>query len=85
MRTCIAIAGFLPLAAAASGILPGGDFEWAAKGMKEGMAKGLEEGMKEGRTEILKLLIASGMPIDEVAQRSGLTIDEVVKLTGSSH
>ena len=36
MRTCIAIAGFLPLAAAASGILPGGDFEWAAKGMKEG-------------------------------------------------
>jgi len=67
--------------------------EGMAKGMKEGRAegraegreKGRKEGRDEGRAEILKSLIASGMPIDEVAQRSGLTIDEVVKLTGSSH
>ena len=59
--------------------------EGMAKGMEEGRAKGMKEGRDEGRTEILKSLIAYGMPIDEVAQRSGLTIDEVVKLTGSSH
>ena len=63
--------------------------EGMAKGMEEGMAKGMEEGMKEGmqkgRAEILNCLIASGMTIDEVADRLGLTVDEVLKLTGSSH
>ena len=62
-----------------------GRAEGREKGRKEGREEGRKEGREEGRTEILKLLIASGMPIDEVAQRSGLTIDEVVKLTGSSH
>jgi hypothetical protein len=63
--------------------------EGRAKGMKEGMkegrAKGMKEGMQKGRAEILNCLIASGMTIDEVADRLGLTVDEVLKLTGSSH
>jgi DNA-binding CsgD family transcriptional regulator len=41
--------------------------------------------MQKGRAEILNCLIASGMTIDEVADRLGLTVDEVLKLTGSSH
>ena len=52
-----------------------------AEGMKQGRAEGRAEGMKQGRAEekkaIAKNLLAMGLTIEQVAQGSGLPIEEV--------
>ena len=45
---------------------------------KEGRA----EGLKEGRTELLKNLLESGLPIEEIARLTKIDIQEITRLTG---
>ena len=62
------------------------------KGIKQGVEKRLAEvqeknhaeGLAEGQAKIIRSLIASGMSVEEVAKRTGLSIEEVRKLADSS-
>lgn len=62
--------------------------EGRAKGLAEGRAKGLAEGLAEGRTEGFnkgKLEIAmkmkqKKMPVDMIAEMTGISVDEIEKL-----
>ena len=67
------------------------------KGLKQGVKKGKEEGLKQGKEEGLregeekgkqekakemaKILLQSGVDINIISQSSGLTIEEIQKLT----
>ncbi|WP_407380381.1 hypothetical protein [Methanobrevibacter sp.] len=52
------------------------------QGREEGIKKGREEGIKEGREEgmkkVLKDLANNGTPIDELAEKYGYTVDEIL-------
>ena len=52
------------------------------KGRKQGIKQGLKEGIKEGRKEgiikVLKDLANNGTPIDELAEKYGYTVDEIL-------
>ena len=50
----------------------------------EGLEKGLEKGKIEGKIEMAKSLILQGVDMDIVAAASGLSRDELVKLTNLS-
>ena len=58
-----------------------GHAEGRAEGMKQGRAEGHAEGRAEGRAEekkaIARNLLAMGLTIEQVAQGSGLPIEEV--------
>lgn len=53
------------------------------KGLKEGFAKGMEEGEKKGRMKeklaLAKNLAAMNMPLDAIAQATGLTKEEIMQ------
>ncbi len=55
--------------------------EGMAKGHAEGLAKGRSEGLAEGRTErakeIAKQMKAMGLTPEQIAQATGLTLDEI--------
>jgi len=55
--------------------------EGRAEGIEEGLAKGRAEGRKEGRKEgvlsVAKQLLMMGMSIEQVAQATGLSIEEI--------
>jgi predicted transposase/invertase (TIGR01784 family) len=59
--------------------------EGMEKGIKEGIEKGIKEGVNKGQhqkaLEIAKALKASGMTIEQIAQLTSLTLDELNKLT----
>ena len=63
-----------------------GEFERALErareiGAKEARAKALEEGISEGRRETARSMIMDGvLPLDKVAEYSGLSLDEVMSL-----
>lgn len=48
-----------------------------AKGMDMGLAKGLAKGRSERAKEIAKLLKAMGLTTEQIAQATGLTLDEI--------
>lgn len=58
-----------------------GHAEGHAKGMKQGRAEGMKQGRAEGRAEekkaIAKQFLAMGLTVEQVAQGSGLSIEEV--------
>ena len=58
-----------------------GHAEGHAEGMKQGRAEGMKQGRAEGRAEekkaIARNLLAMGLTIEQVAQGSGLPIEEV--------
>ena len=54
--------------------------EGHAKGLEEGHAKGLEEGRKEKTLEIAGNFKKAGIPIEVIAENTGLTIEEIEKL-----
>ena len=49
---------------------------------KEGRAEGLKEGIEKERTELLKNLLESGLPIEEVSRLTKIDIQEIERLTG---
>ena len=48
-----------------------------AKGMDKGLAKGLAKGRSERAKEIAKQLKAMGLTTEQIAQATGLTLDEI--------
>ena len=57
-----------------------GRAEGMAKGMAEGMAKGMAEGKTKAIIETAKRLLNMGLDMEQVAQGTGLSIEEVRKL-----
>ena len=51
-----------------------------AKGRAEGLAKGREEGLAKGRTETARNMKAKGLPVDLIAECSGLSPEEISQL-----
>ncbi len=52
---------------------------------EEGLAKGREEGMVAGKAGIVRNMLAKGLSIPEVAEMTGLTLDEVERLKRHLH
>lgn len=57
-----------------------GRAEGRAEGMAEGMAKGMAEGKTKAIIETAKRLLNMGLDMEQVAQGTGLSIEEVRKL-----
>ena len=61
-----------------------GRAEGLAEGRAEGLAEGRAEGLAEGRTEeklaTAKKMKAKGYPIDDIAEMTGLSPEEIEKL-----
>ncbi len=51
-----------------------------AEGWEEGMEKGREEGSKNKAKEIARKMKAKNMPIDDIIDMTGLTVDEIARL-----
>ena len=60
--------------------------KWKMEGLEEGKKQGLEEGKKQGAREnaisIARNLKRLGLPDNEIAQATGLPIEEVEKVGG---
>ena len=54
--------------------------EGLEKGREEGLAEGLEQGRAEVRRETARRLRDMGLPPEQVARGSGLTMDELQQL-----
>ena len=54
--------------------------EGEMKGMEEGIKTGLAKGRQEGRIETIKMLLASGMPIEQIATALNVDIEELKAL-----
>ncbi len=54
-------------------------------GLKDGLEKGKAEGRAEGRdaamTDVAKSLLALGMPVEQIAQVAGLSIERIKSLS----
>ena len=72
------------MAAAENAAKEKGMAEGRAEGRAEGMAEGIAKGMAEGKTkaiiETAKRLLNMGLDMEQVAQGTGLSIEEVRKL-----
>ena len=47
-----------------------------AAGMAKGLAEGLAEGVNKGKTEVIRKMLAAGIPASTIADALGITIDE---------
>ena len=54
--------------------------EGLAKGREEGRAEGLAKGLAKGRAETARNMKAKGLPVDLIAECSGLSPEEIAKL-----
>ncbi|MCH5302789.1 MAG: Rpn family recombination-promoting nuclease/putative transposase [Prevotella sp.] len=54
--------------------------EGEIKGIEEGIKTGLAKGRQEGRIETIKMLLASGMPIEQIATALNVDIEELKAL-----
>ena len=68
------------MAAAENAAKEKGMAEGRAEGMAEGMAKGMAEGKTKAIIETAKRLLNMGLDMEQVAQGTGLSIEEVRKL-----
>ena len=50
------------------------------KGLKKGMEKGIEKGEKKKSKKIALKLLARNFPLDEIADLTGLSIEEIKEL-----
>ena len=50
------------------------------RGREEGLAKGLAKGRAEGRIETARNMKAKGLPVDLIAECSGLSPEEIERL-----
>ncbi|RCK81188.1 MAG: hypothetical protein OZSIB_2565 [Candidatus Ozemobacter sibiricus] len=57
-----------------------GKREGLQQGLQEGLQQGLHQGRQEGMAQIIRQLIASGMPPEEVARRLALPLETVTRL-----
>ncbi|NEN96165.1 MAG: hypothetical protein F6K50_11680, partial [Moorea sp. SIO3I7] len=50
------------------------------QGIKQGIKQGRAEGRQEEKQQIAKQMKAAGLPAQDIAQYTGLTIDEIDRL-----
>ena len=50
------------------------------EGRAEGLKEGIAEGRAEGRAELLKNLLESGLPIEEVSRLTKIEVQEIMRL-----
>ena len=51
--------------------------EGLLQGRLEGLAEGREEGREEGRMEVVQKLIASGMPVESIAELLQIPVEQL--------
>jgi predicted transposase/invertase (TIGR01784 family) len=51
------------------------------KGLEEGLEKGLEEGREEATAEIVRNLLKNGMPVEQLSQITGLSVEKIRSFT----
>ena len=51
------------------------------KGMEKGLEKGLEKGREEAAVEFVRNLLQIGMPAEQVAGITGLSVDKIRSFT----
>ena len=54
--------------------------KYEQKGREEGEAKGRAEGKAEGKIEIAKAMLKKDMPLEEIMEFTGLSVEELAKL-----
>ena len=54
--------------------------EGIKEGIKEGLQKGIEEGKKKAAIDIAKKMLDMHMPVEQIAELSGLSTNEIAKL-----
>jgi flagellar biosynthesis/type III secretory pathway protein FliH len=58
--------------------------EGIQKGMQEGIQKGMQEGIQKGMQEGMRKIAAAmkrrGAPIDQIAEDTGLSVEDIAKL-----
>ena len=52
-----------------------------AEGLEKGRAEGIEKGRAEGKIEIAQTMLAKGMSVEMIAEITGLTAEEITKIT----
>jgi predicted transposase/invertase (TIGR01784 family) len=62
------------------GALRKGRQEGLMEGREEGLMEGRQEGLMEGREKIARNLKALGIPVEKIAQATGLSVDEIAAL-----
>ena len=69
----------------AQGMLDAAQSEGEKKGLKKGLKKGHEKGLKEGEKkkalEFACKLLKRNRPIEEIAEDTGLSVEEIQNLT----
>jgi predicted transposase/invertase (TIGR01784 family) len=58
---------------------------WERRAKEEGIKEGIKEGKKEGKKEMARELIKRGIPLNVVAQSSGLPVKEIERLVEAAH
>lgn len=53
-----------------------------ASGRREGLREGLQEGKREHAVEMARKMLADKLPIEKIAEYSGLSLEDVHKLEG---
>ena len=61
-------------------VMEGQKMEGRAEGRAEGIKEGKEQGRKEAQQDIARNFKQSGIPIDVIAQNTGLSIEEINSL-----
>ncbi|MBR2234460.1 MAG: PD-(D/E)XK nuclease family transposase [Prevotella sp.] len=54
--------------------------EGRVKGLEEGRAQGLEKGAQDKAADIARKMKSKGMAVSEIAELTGLTVDEIIQL-----
>ncbi len=65
----------------AQGMLDAAQSEGRKKGLEEGERKGLEKGEKKKALEFARKLLKRNRPIEEIAEYTGLSVEEIQNLT----
>lgn len=50
------------------------------KGIEKGIEKGMEKGIEKGKIEIIKKMLTKKIPIEEIHEMTGISIEEIKKL-----
>jgi predicted transposase/invertase (TIGR01784 family) len=59
-----------------AGIIP----EWIERGVEKGIEKGIERGIERGVERTAKNLLATGMPVEKIAQVTELPVEKIQTL-----
>ena len=50
------------------------------KGIEKGMERGIKKGIEKGKIDTAKVMLARNMPLNEIAEITGLSVDTIEKL-----